>query len=513
MTPPVAPNIRPTALKQSSDCVDIGPDRVGVRAGPRALGEHAVASSGKVPNQEQTAELLVAERDAVLREMPRTSEWSGAAPDAIAEGVDSAIAQLWSRSFKNADHIKAALRSAAKLRGLAHWRNVRERQPEDAAGGHTELDALGATPDFTDDAAETADLQALLPYAQDCLAELSELQADVLKLYRGHGVSRAQTAAQLGISASDVQKAVDQAEHTIAMFAVVVQAGRLCAKRSTSITAYLQGTPTTDDVRRAQAHLESCAACHAAYMGTKRRFAHQVASLVPLPLALAGAHVGALSKLASLFGGRPAGGGGRLDAVRETAFGIFSRQPNAAEAAAGAGLGGAGIAVGAKLAIGACAVAIAGGGAVCSSIGVLPDGLNIADHTSHSARDEHKRTAERPSTRASLTPVLPAAPIAPTAAPASTTPNARAAATRPSTRSSSSTTTKAAPAPDLHPGSSGGGGFENGSSSSSTATPAPSPAATSASAPASKAPSSSSSTSAAPAAGGFDGSGFENGTP
>jgi hypothetical protein len=189
-----------------------------------------------------------------------------------------------------------------------------------------------------------------------------------------------------------------------------------------AIIEYAAGKASADNIRRAQAHLASCEACAASFRATQSELGRQVAALIPAPtLALVAAHGrggsgGILERLGDLLPGR--GGGGRVETVREAALGVFVRNPGSIETVTGAGLSSAGIAAGAKVVIGLCAVAIAGGGAVCSSLGVLPEGLNIREPAEHQQQHASKPKAKQKTATTALVMPLPA-PAATASAPTS----------------------------------------------------------------------------------------------
>jgi len=330
-----------------------------------------------------------------------------------------------------------SLRAAAGLRRRQYW-HIRRNRPAGRTIELTDDVADAIVDEATAPANDTPALSALtlMPYAADCLAELSETQVQIYARI-ADGEREVDIAKALGLAGRKaVQAERYAAEHTIAMFAQVVHAGRICGKRAVAINEYAAGKASADNVRRAQAHLASCEACAASFRATQSELSRRVAALIPAPtLALVAAHGrdgsgGILARVADLLPG--GGGGGRVETVREAALGVFVRNPGSIETMTGAGLSSAGIAAGAKVVIGLCAVAIAGGGAVCSSLGVLPEGLNIRQPAEHQQRYASKpapKAAPKTATTALVTPVP--APAATVPAPTSRTtpdPAAQAAA-------------------------------------------------------------------------------------
>jgi hypothetical protein len=369
--------------------------------------------------------------------MRRHRGWSGA-PDAdIEDALQEAVLAVMQGPTIPAHRVLMSLRAAAGLRRRHYW-HIRRNRP---AGRHVELtdELAAATVDhhpIGDDWGTPGTAAAMFPYAADCLAELTETQVQIYARI-ADGQREADIARALGLAGRKaVQAERYAAEHTIAMFAQVVAAGRVCGKRAVAISDYAAGKASPDNVRRAQAHLASCQACAASFATTKRQLGRQVAALTPAPtLALAatngrGGTGGILARLADLLPG--GGGGGRVETVREATLGVLVRNPASIETVTGAGLSSAGIAAGAKVVIGLCAVAIAGGGAVCSSLGVLPEGLNVRQPEHHQQLAATKARAKPKPKTATTTLVAPLpAPVATTSAPtarAAPDPAAQAAA-------------------------------------------------------------------------------------
>lgn len=434
MTPRVAPNDGPkhsrlhdiaqfSADWKIAQAVGAGP----VRSRPPSMSH---APPGRKPTPDEVAAVLIAERRRVLGEMRHTHGWQNASDADRAEVVDAAIAQLYSRDYNDPGHIAASLRNAVKRRAAKFFARRR-----DDVGLVDDAADLASTTDDLDAVHGALDASALAPLAEDCLAELTATQAQIVRL-KADGVADAAIAKTLDLDGRlAVQKELHAAEHMIAMFAVVAEAGRLCGKRQVSIAAYQAGTASADDVRRAETHLAGCPTCSAAFERTRRALGRQVAALIPLPLLLAAdgprSGLGGLGgRLTDLLSG--GGSGSRLESMRDTALGVFVRNPASAETMAGAGLGGAGVAVGAKAAVGLCVAALAGGGAVCSSLGVLPAALNInKPDRAHVAKAKPKT---KPKTNAA--PIVPAAAALATSTPRSTLPTTTSSAQAPSSRAS-----------------------------------------------------------------------------
>lgn len=429
-TPAVAPNDGP----KRSRLIDVpgcSADRINGQATealpvtPGSQLSMSTQTRAAGPTPEQVAEVLIAERDTVLGEMPHKHGWAGASQAAMQEAIDHAISQLWSRAYNDLDHVRAALRAAVKWRAKEHW-NPRNHAVEERSGLEGDSVERFAIADDDHDAIVSAlDAKALMPFARDCLAGLTETQAQIVRL-RADDLGERTIAQQLGLKRKDVQRELYRAQKAIAQFAMVLEAGRVCGQRASSIAAYADGAANADEVRRAEAHLAACSACRAVFTQTKSSLGAQVASLVPVPALVMVAGPGRFGAILARFGDLVGGStGGRGEALRETALGVFVRNPSAAETMAGAGLGGAGIAVGAKAAIGLCVAALAGGSAVCSSLGMLPEGLNIRHPDAPKVakvRSEvmPKRTARAPAAISSFTSPTPAPTLSATTSTGST---------------------------------------------------------------------------------------------
>lgn len=449
----MAPNVGPTRARAikferwTADTVSGPADEV-LPVPPQQGSMTSVAPRSSGLSNDQVGAVLAAKFDQVLSEMPHAHGWAGAAAhvmeDALADAVEAILREHQREPYTDENLVAGALRTAVKLRGKQHWWRRRERK---SGQDHVELTAdtagLPTVHDDHDAAVDALSAQALIPFARDCLAELTETQAQIIRL-QADEVGVRTIARQLGLERKDVQREIRYAEKAIAQFAMVLEAGRVCGKRAPAIAAYADGIASPDDVRRAEAHLDVCAACSAAFEQTKAALGAQVAALVPVPtvaLAVTEAHGtgggGLFARLSDLIG-LGGGGGGRMEAMRETALGVFLRNPASAETVTGAGIGGAGLAVGAKFAAGACLAVVAGGGtAVCSSLGLLPEGLNLRQPAQErTAKREHadKPPVDKPAATTSTTPLVLASPVAPT------TPTAPA----PATRSNSSQAAKAA---------------------------------------------------------------------
>lgn len=314
---------------------------------------------------DDVAQALEALRAGALKSMRQWRVWQGVDDAQLEDYFQDVAAVLLTRPLYSAEHVRRSLYQELGFRSKRHWQ-LRRRRPEIP----TDDDRVFDSPDQSAD-----DEGPTYQDVEDCLAELTERQAVIFKLHRGEGQKRKAVARQLGITEAEVLKDLYAATHRIAQFTVVLEAGRACGKRAAAIEAYVAGRATPDEVRRAKAHLAACQPCLLAYRRAVPRVANKVAALIPMPLLVSG---DLPARVLAFLHGRPTGG--RLDGLRDAALSVFVRQPTNAEALT-AGAGGAGLAVGAKLATGACiAVVAAGGTAVCSTLGVLPGELHLGHH-------------------------------------------------------------------------------------------------------------------------------------
>jgi hypothetical protein len=428
--------------------------------------------SGRKPTFAEVAEILHAARADVLRAACVDRKWGSANEETRADRISDAIEDLLRRAktdpdwFKDEGHVRNALTTAVLLRRDNLYRRGRNRQEVPLADldGYVDVHADGADESEMVDAVTLRQLQR---YAADCLAEMSPTQEQIFRLHHtgtpgkgGQRIGALGIAKKLGLSGAPVvQKELRAADRTIEQFAVILESGRLCGSRSAPIRSYIDGTATDEQVRLAETHLHTCPTCKRAYENTRDRLGREVAALIPMPL-LAAAGADRYGVIGRTFG--------RLDGVRDTIVGIFSRPPAGADVVAGsaASVSVGGVAIGAKVVIGACL--IAGGGAVCDTV-IVP-GLG---HHKPAAKHARKRVTHQRS--AALTPVtVPGARI--TAVVAAPSPRARTASATTSTpsvqhttASSATHTVTSAPAADLSPNTTGGG-FETGGPTAATST-------------------------------------------
>lgn len=471
---------------------------------------------------ERIAELLTEEKPRMLRETYGKPEWQGITDDQRVDIVDAAIAWAIEKSivqpwyFKNESHVS----------GATHIRRDRIRQERSLKTDRevplfedfeaVDVDAPGGD---QDELAHMLSSRELSRSALDCLAELTEKQEQILRLKAdaadaGTQMGERTIAKTLGLSGRDeVRRELYQIEEKIKQFAVVLQAGRLCGKRAASIQGHLAGTANSDDVRRAQAHLDTCESCSRAYSTTRHRLGREVAALAPLPALLAGtSHHRLPDVLSWRFW--------RLDALRDVVVGLVSRQPASADLVSSAGASASNIAFGAKIAVGVCLVA--GGAGVCDQVA----GTGVLHHRPTKVAQRapkpvhHTRATAATPTRVRSASTRPATALTPSPSRVRTTSTTTSSRSRRATPVAVASTAVAkaasAPAPDLSPNAVGAG-FEAKNPTATAASATTHPQATSrggfeTAAGTPQTPSPSTEARALPARD-FNTTGFESGTP
>lgn len=252
-------------------------------------------------------------------------------------------------------------------------------QPEDAPG--RSADGRAATANFDrggeQDIAAALDDRARLRQLFEALrAQLSARERQAATLCYLQGLSRAEAAARMGVSASRIRKLMDgrgaRSPGVASKMGTLVQtiaAGEWCEEQGSLMRALAYGILDTDGerYRLALLHRDACPACRA-YVLSLRGLA---AALPPAPMLLhwaLGAGVGGLAGPG--VGGTTATGGsaaGANSAGTGASAAALSAPGVAGAGAAGGGWWLAGGPFGAKLAVG-CLVAL-GVGAGCADLG------------------------------------------------------------------------------------------------------------------------------------------------
>jgi DNA-directed RNA polymerase specialized sigma24 family protein len=259
-------------------------------------------------------------------------------------------------------------------------------------------------------------------------ARLSSREREAAALCYLHGLSRADAAAQMGISEARMRKLMEGRGSArpgvcakLGKLAETIAAGRWCEEQGSLMRGFAYGIldPRGERYRLARAHHTACPSCRA-YVLSLRGLA---AVLPPVPAMLhlvlgagAGAAVGAAGGAGS---GAASGAGAGASVPAGSGAGGAALSASGAAGAAGAGAAGggwwlAGGPLGAKLAVG-CLLAL-GVGAGCVALEGRTHNGHDASHAHH-ARASAKRHGSSASERlahgqVALTAVTPAAAAA-----------------------------------------------------------------------------------------------------
>ncbi len=347
--------------------------------------QQTVAEQGDQFTPDDVAALLDEWRPAVLREMGRRQLWRGASAAECEDQFQDVSLILWSRDFASKEHLRRALWTGLGFRARDFWKAARRREvPVGEFFDEVVGDSRG---DSVEDAATTA---ADKRCVDDCLSELDGRERAVYRLVNGDELSRRRVAKQLGLSESDVLRALYSAQRKIDQVVVLLVAGRLCSRRRPAVESLARAEAAGSTLEQARAHLSHCPACLLAFRRERAALGRSVASILPAPAVMGTAHP--LERLTAVIDHMRAVPGSAKRTVHDLVRSTPSAGPE--EAVAGAG----GVALGTKVAVGLCVSAAAGGGALC----VDQLGVFHAHSDSHRAataaqkpRPKHARTRAR----------------------------------------------------------------------------------------------------------------------
>jgi DNA-directed RNA polymerase specialized sigma24 family protein len=326
----------------------------------------------------EVALALQAQRDELLRALRARGDAQGVPGDALEEIVNEAICivVMMRRPIVSEEHLMGAFWTAVRLL-LRHYREGRHslRVGSRARVGFEAVAVRAAAKDPGPD--EVAELKDRVARAADFVAQLSELEREVVAVMAVRGAGAKLTARILGVPVKTVRAAERSAWGKLDRVAVIAAAGRMCDYRENAVVAYASGSGGNEDERLARAHLAACAPCRSAYARMVREMRSRefqegaAAAFLPVPLAPLGHHLGLLGRMLGWTAGRSVPGGGPGERAAEV-------------------LGGAG----------AVKVAAAGG-AVVVATATLATGIHTlvmpsAHHPSQAHR--HARMAQHPTT-------------------------------------------------------------------------------------------------------------------
>lgn len=310
--------------------------------------------------QEQIAESLVRERDALVDRLPRElAAARGMTRDQCEYVIDEAIDFMvteYSRPITDQHALKRAFWASASYR----VKRVHEGRGATVRAGWKRLDVDGvhvaaSGPDPATLAIRQVEVGVLLEFA----AGLTELQRQVLACKWGgeHEIGRRVIARELGIPATDVRTAERMIERKLKRFVAILAAGTLCEHRSKAISDLAVGSADATQAIVARIHLRHCSNCRVGYVEMLRELRsgalqHRIAQLLPITITADEA--------------RRARGSGPWEAITDLLSRPFASESATSGSQLLVGMRGLGAAATAKLATLCIGGAVAvGGGAYC----------------------------------------------------------------------------------------------------------------------------------------------------
>jgi hypothetical protein len=215
------------------------------------------------------------------------------------------------------EHLMGAFWTAVRLL-VRHYHEGRRRI---RVGARSRVDfesaALHAA---TDDPApdQVVELKDRLARAADFMAQLSELERQVVTIMAARGTGIKLTARILDLPAKTVKAAARSAEGKLDRVATIAAAGRMCGYRHDAIAAHARGIAHAEDERVARAHLAACARCRHSYVQIVREMRRHefqrgaAAAFLPILPSALGHHLGFAARLLGKAADRlfPPGGAG-----------------------------------------------------------------------------------------------------------------------------------------------------------------------------------------------------------
>lgn len=409
---------------------------------------------------DRRAEALVPQRADLIRRLPFVVPAAHFVSDDERELiVDEALGYVvmeYRSAISSAHEAEEVFWTAARLRvsRVLEGRNATVRGRFERTS-HEELDRVAVT---TNDPADLVEQTLELDYVAEFAASLDELEGQVLRvkwLTEDDALGYRKVAERLAITPARARAAERAIAGKRDRFATLCAGGRLCAERSSEITALAIGTDgATHAVRAAKAHIKHCSVCKTDYVAQLRAvrsaaFQRKVASVIPAaPLAESGRrHGGPIRDLIADWFGRLGG----HDAVPTVAH----------TAASGVGRGSAGV-----LAVKIAAVLAGGAATIGAATGMF-------DAPSGQARPDRRPPAAQTATP-TATPTRTATPK-PTAAPAADRQQKRRSARKKTQGGTRPSSQEQAPASSAPAGSQPNGSSEFSPNGARLGRPAPAP--------------------------------------
>lgn len=250
--------------------------------------------------QAQRAELLVAVRTrGDARGVP-----VGVLEEVVSEAI--CIVVMMRRPVACEEHLMGAFWTAVQLL-LGHYREGR-RGLRVGRRARVEFDAVaGSAVAESPGPEELVELKDRVARAADFVAQLSDLERDVVAVMAVRGTGVKLTARILGLPVKTVRAAERSAQSKLDRVAVIAAAGRMCDYRESSVAAYATGSAEDQDERLARAHLAACAPCRGTYTQLVRDMQSRgfqsgaAAAFLPVPLGPLGHHLGPLGRILGLL--------------------------------------------------------------------------------------------------------------------------------------------------------------------------------------------------------------------
>jgi DNA-binding CsgD family transcriptional regulator len=337
----------------------------------------------------EVALALHAQRAELLRTIRTRGDARGLAETVLEEVVGDAICivVMMRRPVISEEHLIGAFWTAARILLRQHHEGrhslrvgSRSRVGLDTAAVLVTSTELGPE--------EVATLKDRAARAADFIAQLSDLEREVVSVMATRGAGVKMTARILGISVKTVKTAQRSAQGKLDRVAAIAAAGRMCEYRESAVVAYARGSAHAGDEQLARAHLAACTPCRSSYVTLVREMRGRsfqrdaAAAFLPAPALALGHHYGLLGKLAGWTTERPGGGSGE----------------RIAEA-----LGGAGV-----------VKAAAAGGAVVAATATLASGVHTTlspNSTHHHRRAHAAAVSHAPTRRVAANATIAAPPV------------------------------------------------------------------------------------------------------
>jgi hypothetical protein len=260
----------------------------------------------------EAALALQSQRAELLRTLCSRGDAQGMSKTILEEVVNDAICVvvMMRRPIASEEHLIGAFWTAARILLRQHHQGRHSlRVGSRSRVGLETIAAQVVVGDLGPD--DVLALKDRVARAADFVAQLDELERDIVSVMAIRGTGIKLTARMLGLPAKTVKAAERSAQGKLERVAVIAAAGRMCDYRGRPIAAYATGSASVEDERLARVHLAGCAACRASYAQLRREMRGSdfkrdaAAALLPAPVLPFGHHLGALGRLLGWTSDRP----------------------------------------------------------------------------------------------------------------------------------------------------------------------------------------------------------------